>query len=113
MIIREHSGEERQFQIVEMFPFSSESKSMGIMLRLGEKFFYYLKGADAVMQSKLSAGDVHFMAEACLDLANEGLRTLVVAMREISAERSCGLTKITAFGRRTTTLPVLPSRGGR
>lgn len=59
---------------------------MGIMVRLHNKIFYYLKGADAVMQSKISASDGHFMAEACLDLANEGLRTLVVAMKEISGD---------------------------
>lgn len=40
------------------------------MVRLQDKIYYYLKGADAVMQAKISASDAHFMVEACLDLAN-------------------------------------------
>ena len=43
---------------------------MGIMLRDKGKLIYYLKGADAVMSTKISSIDAHFMAEACLDLAN-------------------------------------------
>lgn len=69
-----------------MFPFSSDSKNMGIMIREGNKIIYYLKGADAVMQNKIPSADSHYMVEACLDLANEGLRTLVIAQREISQE---------------------------
>jgi len=85
---------------------------MGIMVRLHNKIFYYLKGADAVMQSKISASDAHFMAEACLDLANEGLRTLVVAMKEISGDCKCCLIKITVDGRRSIILPALVSKAG-
>jgi phospholipid-translocating ATPase len=59
---------------------------MGIMVRENDDITYYLKGADAVMQNKISSNDAHFMAEACLDLANEGLRTLVIAQRTISQE---------------------------
>lgn len=43
---------------------------MGIMLKANGKITYYLKGADTVMSSKISSIDAHFMAEACLDLAN-------------------------------------------
>lgn len=46
---------------------------------------YYLKGADAVMQSKIPNTDSHFMIEACLDLAREGLRTLVLAKKKLSS----------------------------
>lgn len=58
---------------------------MGIMVREGSSITYYLKGADAVMAEKISPADAHFMAEACLDLAHEGLRTLVIAQRQVSA----------------------------
>lgn len=54
------------------------------MMKNQGKIIYYLKGADTVMSSKISSIDSHFMAEACLDLANEGLRTLVVAQKEVS-----------------------------
>jgi len=47
MIIRTPNGEET-FKIVYEFPFSSERKRMGIILKskLIEGYFFYLKGAD-------------------------------------------------------------------
>lgn len=36
------------------------------------------------MQNKIPSIDSHFMEEACLDLAREGLRTLVMAEKIIS-----------------------------
>jgi magnesium-transporting ATPase (P-type) len=45
-----------------MFPFSSDTKNMGIMVRLVQNITYYLKGADTVMQDKISSNDAHFMA---------------------------------------------------
>lgn len=83
------------------------------MVRLHNKIFYYLKGADAVMQSKISASDAHFMGEACLDLANEGLRTLVVAVKELSADCNCWFMKTTPHGRRNIVQPALASKEGR
>ena len=38
------------------------------------------------MQDKISSNDAHFMAEACLDLANAGLRTLVIAQKNVTSE---------------------------
>lgn len=54
---------------------------MGIILRDKQtnKIIFYLKGADAVIEPKIPALDGNFMSEACLDLAREGLRTLVIA----------------------------------
>jgi phospholipid-translocating ATPase len=57
---------------------------MGIVVRKNDRIIYYLKGADSVMQSRISQADAHFMAEACLDLAREGLRTLVVAQKNLT-----------------------------
>jgi phospholipid-translocating ATPase len=74
---------------------------MGIMVREGSKITYYLKGADTVMQSKIPSSDSHFMAEACLDLANEGLRTLVIAQRSITPECNSLMTQITQNGRKS------------
>jgi phospholipid-translocating ATPase len=59
---------------------------MGIMIRSEDRIVYYLKGADTVLQNKIPQIDAHFMAEACLDLANEGLRTLVIAKKELTSE---------------------------
>lgn len=52
-----------------MFPFTSESKSMGIIVENKGDIVYYLKGADTVMGQKISPTDANFMEEACLDLA--------------------------------------------
>ena len=69
------------FQILDLFPFTSESKSMGIIVKNKDKIVYYLKGADAVMGSKIGQIDSNYMEESCLDLAREGLRTLVVSQK--------------------------------
>ena len=39
----------KEYQVLEIFPFSSESKCMGIIVQYKESIIYYLKGADAVM----------------------------------------------------------------
>lgn len=59
----------KQFKILDIFPFSSESKSMGIVVSDNNQIVYYLKGADAVMSSKIGQIDANFMSQACLDLA--------------------------------------------
>jgi hypothetical protein len=46
------------------------------------------------MESKISQTDAHFMAEACLDLAKEGLRTLVVAQKILTEDCNSIITKI-------------------
>ena len=73
---------------------------MGIIIRQNNQIIYYLKGADSVMQSKISQADAHFMAEACLDLAKEGLRTLVVAQKALTEDCTTDIMKITRLGKR-------------
>lgn len=75
-----------RYQILQMFPFTSESKRMGIIvkdLNTGEITFY-LKGADIVMSSIVAQND--WLQKECTNMAKEGLRTLVVAKRVISNE---------------------------
>ncbi|WFD31526.1 P-type phospholipid transporter [Malassezia sp. CBS 17886] len=74
------------FDILEMFPFTSEKKRMGIVVRdraTGEVTFY-LKGADVVMARIVTHND--WLDEECGNMAREGLRTLVVARRRLSEE---------------------------
>ena len=80
IVVDRPEGKE-EFQILDLFPFTSESKSMGIIVRNHNKICYYLKGADSVMAEKIGQNNANFMVEACLDLAREGLRTLVVAQK--------------------------------
>ena len=48
-------GEAEEYEILGNFPFSSESKRMGIILKhkRSSKIMFYLKGAETVMQKKV------------------------------------------------------------
>ncbi|WFD36197.1 P-type phospholipid transporter [Malassezia cuniculi] len=75
------------YEVLEIFPFTSERKRMGIIVRervTGEVTFY-LKGADVVMSRIVSHND--WLDEECGNMAREGLRTLVIARQRLSAER--------------------------
>lgn len=86
-------------RILDIFPFTSESKRMGIILQFlpssqssgtsppseaGEIWFYQ-KGADTVMSSIVSAND--WLDEETANMAREGLRTLVIGRRRLSSEQ--------------------------
>jgi len=74
------------FDILEVFPFTSERKRMGIVVRdrsSGEVIFY-LKGADVVMSRIVTYND--WLDEECGNMAREGLRTLVMARLRLSEE---------------------------
>jgi phospholipid-translocating ATPase len=74
-------------QILDMFPFTSESKRMGIVVRFNneEDVYFYQKGADTVMASIVVAND--WLDEETANMAREGLRTLVVGKRKLSAQQ--------------------------
>lgn len=83
-------GNERQetYKILALFPFSSENKRMGILLRHKEtrKICFYVKGADAVIKEMVSPQSAGFISEECENLSREGLRTLVFAKKTLSEE---------------------------
>ncbi|SCV73005.1 BQ2448_6930 [Microbotryum intermedium] len=86
MSLRTATGQAFLFDILEVFPFTSESKRMGIVIRdrkTGEIFFYQ-KGADAVMAKIVVYND--WLEEECGNMAREGLRTLVMARKRLSEE---------------------------
>jgi phospholipid-translocating ATPase len=82
-------------RILNVFPFTSEGKRMGIVVKFyhgpvsspseedGEIWFYQ-KGADTVMTSIVAAND--WLDEETANMAREGLRTLVVGRKKLSAE---------------------------
>ena len=72
------------FEILEIFPFTSESKRMGIVVRdtqTGEITFMQ-KGADVVLAKIVQRND--WLEEETANMAREGLRTLVMARRRLS-----------------------------
>ncbi|KAH3955370.1 P-type phospholipid transporter [Parastagonospora nodorum] len=82
-------------RILNVFPFTSEGKRMGIVVKFyqgspdspsdedGEVWFYQ-KGADTVMTSIVAAND--WLDEETANMAREGLRTLVVGRKKLSAQ---------------------------
>lgn len=80
------SGARITFDVLELFPFTSESKRMGIVVRdtqSGEITFLQ-KGADVVMARIVQRND--WLEEECANMAREGLRTLVMARRKLSEQ---------------------------
>lgn len=82
-------------EILNLFPFTSDSKRMGIVVRFlrhadarnggdGEIIFFQ-KGADTVMTSIVAAND--WLDEETANMAREGLRTLVIGRKTLSSEQ--------------------------
>ncbi|GAA5862675.1 hypothetical protein JCM3774_001882, partial [Rhodotorula dairenensis] len=86
MSLRTAAGTTLSYDVLEIFPFTSETKRMGIVVRdrqSGEITFYQ-KGADVVMARIVAYND--WLEEECGNMACEGLRTLVVARRRLTEE---------------------------
>jgi phospholipid-translocating ATPase len=85
-------------KILDIFPFTSDSKRMGIIVSFSTNStqpessyeqetdcWFYQKGADTVMSSIVSSND--WLDEETANMAREGLRTLVVGRRKLSAKQ--------------------------
>nr|KAJ3417325.1 putative aminophospholipid-translocase [Polyrhizophydium stewartii] len=84
--LRTPSGQILEYEILETFPFTSETKRMGIILRdlaTGEIMFFQ-KGADVVMARIVAYND--WLDEECGNMAREGLRTLVIGRKRLSED---------------------------
>ncbi|KAK0626501.1 hypothetical protein B0T14DRAFT_492812 [Immersiella caudata] len=83
-------------RILDIFPFTSEGKRMGVVVQFFEKLhpgvptlesgeiWFYQKGADTVMSSIVAAND--WLDEETANMAREGLRTLVVGRKRLSVK---------------------------
>ena len=69
-----------EFEVLANFPFSSDTKRMGIILKNKKHghIIYYLKGAENVMMRFVKDEYVNYIAENAENLATKGLRTLVL-----------------------------------
>ncbi|KAK3169501.1 hypothetical protein OEA41_008884 [Lepraria neglecta] len=85
-------------KILEVFPFTSAGKRMGIILQyfqgskstvatadIPAEIWFYQKGADTVMTSIVAAND--WLDEETANMAREGLRTLVVGRKKLSVQQ--------------------------
>lgn len=88
IVIRNTAGKTEEYHVLANFPFSSETKRMGIVLRHVQsgKLIFYLKGAETVMKLKVKPNQRVTIDEACENLANEGLRTLVISQKLIDKD---------------------------
>ncbi|VDK37985.1 unnamed protein product [Taenia asiatica] len=87
MALRLPNGATVAYDILQLFPFTSEAKRMGIVVRerASGAIHFYLKGADTVMASLVQY--TPWMEDEAGNLAREGLRTLVVAHRQLTEDQ--------------------------
>jgi phospholipid-translocating ATPase len=79
---------EEDYEILANFPFSSETKRMGILVKHLEsgRLIFYLKGAEVVMEKKVQENSQAFLRETCENLASTGLRTLVISQKYVTQD---------------------------
>ena len=87
MKLQTPNGQTLKYEILQIFPFSSETKRMGIIIRdvKSREIMFLMKGADVVMSTVIQYSD--WLQEACDNMARSGLRTLVVARKFLSEEQ--------------------------
>lgn len=81
-------GEDKEFQLLQTIPFTSARKRMSQIIETPEKKIYLLtKGADNVIFQRLASDNDHNVVSRTAihleDYANEGLRTLCIAQKEL------------------------------
>ena len=98
MQLRLEGGDVATFAILAIFPFTSASKRMGIVVRnmATGLITFYEKGADSVMQNIVRPSN--WLEEECTNLAQEGLRTLVFGVPLCGLANPWGGRVVTAKG---------------
>ncbi|KAL5021907.1 hypothetical protein ScPMuIL_001062 [Solemya velum] len=87
MKLRTPKGTVVSYLILHIFPFTSETKRMGIIVKEEQtgEIIFFMKGADMVMQNIVQYND--WLEEECGNMAREGLRTLVVSKKVLTEEQ--------------------------
>lgn len=80
--IQTNKGDIITYEILYIFPFNSDTKRMGILLKKDNEYIFFEKGADTVMKNIVKEND--WIEEETDNMAREGLRTLVIAKKIIS-----------------------------
>jgi len=87
VIVKTESGEE-EFEVLNINEFNSKRKRMSIAVRCPDGTVkLYVKGADSIIFHRLAGNQDELMAstdEYLKEFANEGLRTLVLAYKDLS-----------------------------
>ncbi|EDO15797.1 hypothetical protein Kpol_1040p10 [Vanderwaltozyma polyspora DSM 70294] len=89
-VLIEDSGEEKEYQLLNICEFNSTRKRMSAIFKLPDgSIKLFCKGADTVILERLDPDDNEFVDATMRhleDYASEGLRTLCLGMRDISNE---------------------------
>lgn len=87
IVLRTPTGLVEEYEVLNIFPFTSETKRMGIIVRHKEtsRITFYMKGAESVLGPMVELND--WLDEEVEGLAREGLRTLVFASRSLTDEQ--------------------------
>ena len=88
ILIENPKGQTETYEVLANFPFSSETKRMGIIVKNKEtnKIIFFLKGAETVMKAVVRPSQSTTVDEACENLALDGLRTLVIAQKPLTSK---------------------------
>eukprot|EP00727_Mastigamoeba_balamuthi_P001035 m51a1_g10929 putative aminophospholipid-transporting p-type atpase (1340) ;mRNA; r:131001-137091 len=88
MTLRNPLGEMEEYEILKVFPFTSTTKRMGIILRdKAGQITFFMKGADVVMLRLITGEGCEWMSEEAGNMAREGLRTLVFGYRQLDEQQ--------------------------
>nr|XP_019014199.1 phospholipid-translocating ATPase [Kwoniella pini CBS 10737]OCF52980.1 phospholipid-translocating ATPase [Kwoniella pini CBS 10737] len=84
MTIQSTAGIQYTYDVLYIFPFTSESKRMGIIVRDRStgSITFVQKGADTIMAKLVQKND--WLEEECGNMAREGLRTLVLGRKKLT-----------------------------
>jgi len=80
------NGVRKEYRILAEFPFNSDRKRMSVIFEDCGKYFLYCKGADSIMAPRVrwKPGQEQAVFADLEKFAIEGLRTLVMAQKELS-----------------------------
>ena len=86
--LKNTNGVIEKYVVLACFPFSSETKRMGIIVRheASGRHIFYMKGAEVVVEERVVASQRTIVKEHCENLSMEGLRTLVICQKVLSKE---------------------------
>ncbi|XP_055342476.1 phospholipid-transporting ATPase IF-like [Paramacrobiotus metropolitanus] len=80
-------GEESRYEVLRVLEFDADRKRMSVVVRLDEyRVVLLVKGAETAVLPRVTAGDVERMQRHVDAFAQEGLRTLVMAERQMGNE---------------------------
>lgn len=84
-LIHMSSNQQLHYEVLYNFPFNSDTKRMGIVVRDSQtdECWFMQKGADTVMTKIVNTND--WLEEETSNMAREGLRTLVIGRKRLNA----------------------------